>query len=40
VPRPDPALSALAESLRALDLSRTTPLEALLFLNEAQKRLK
>jgi DNA mismatch repair protein MutS len=40
VPRPDPALSALAESLRALDLSRTTPLEALLFLNEAQKRFK
>jgi DNA mismatch repair protein MutS len=39
-PRPDPALSALAESLRKLDLSRTTPLEALLFLHEAQKRLK
>ena len=39
-PRPDPALSALAESVRTLDLSRTTPLEALLFLHEAQKRLK
>jgi DNA mismatch repair protein MutS len=39
-PRPDPALSALAESLRKLDLSRTTPLEALLFLHEAQKGLK
>ncbi len=39
-PRPDPALFALAESLRKLDLSRTTPLEALLFLHEAQKRFK
>ena len=31
---------ALAESVRTLDLSRTTPLEALLFRHEAQKRLK
>ena len=30
----------LAESLRKLDLARTTPLDALLFLHEAQRRLK
>jgi DNA mismatch repair protein MutS len=34
------ALHALADSLRELDLSRTTPLEALLFLAQAQKKLK
>jgi DNA mismatch repair protein MutS len=39
-PRSGSALHALADSLRELDLSRTTPLEALLFLAEAQKKLK
>jgi DNA mismatch repair protein MutS len=39
-PRISPALHALGDSLRELDLSRTTPLEALLFLAEAQKKLK
>ncbi|GAC1608402.1 MAG: hypothetical protein NVS4B10_23670 [Myxococcales bacterium] len=37
---PVAAHQALAEQVRGLDLARTTPLEALLFLAAAQKQLK
>jgi DNA mismatch repair protein MutS len=36
---PAPKVSALEEALRALDLSRTTPMDALLWLHEEQKKL-
>ena len=40
VPSPAaPAPIALEEALRALDLSRTTPMDALLWLHEQQKKL-
>ncbi|HYY52640.1 MAG TPA: DNA mismatch repair protein MutS, partial [Myxococcales bacterium] len=39
VPAPAPA-PALEEELRALDLSRTTPMDALLWLHEQQKKLR
>ena len=42
-PPPEPAdlrAAELLESLRALDLPRTTPLDALLWLNEQQKKLR
>ena len=36
----DPGATELAEALRAVDLSRMTPLEALLWLHEQQKKLR
>jgi DNA mismatch repair protein MutS len=39
-PPPDPRAKALAEALGALDLSRTSPLDALLWLHEQQKKLR
>jgi len=41
-PLPSPALapSAVEEALRGLDLSRTTPLDALVWLHEQQKKLR
>jgi DNA mismatch repair protein MutS len=36
---PDPRLDQLAQALGALDLSRTTPMDALLWLHEQQKKL-
>jgi DNA mismatch repair protein MutS len=39
-PPPDPRAAALAEAVRGLDLSRTSPLEALLWLHEQQKKLR
>jgi DNA mismatch repair protein MutS len=39
-PPPDPPAKALAEALGALDLSRTSPLDALLWLHEQQKKLR
>jgi DNA mismatch repair protein MutS len=40
VPEPKPVTPPLTEELRKLDLSRTTPLEALLWLHEQQKKLR
>jgi DNA mismatch repair protein MutS len=43
LPAEDPATSAaraLADALRGVDLSRTTPIEALLFLHEQKKKLQ
>jgi DNA mismatch repair protein MutS len=39
-PPSDPRATDLAEALGRLDLSRTTPLEALLWLHEQQKKLR
>jgi len=39
-PAVDPRAGQRAEALRGLDLSRTTPLEALLWLHEQQKKLR
>jgi DNA mismatch repair protein MutS len=39
-PPVDPRTTELAEALRGLDLSRTTPIEALLWLHEQQKKLR
>ena len=39
-PPSQPPKSALEEALRGLDLSRTSPLEALLWMHEEQKKLK
>jgi DNA mismatch repair protein MutS len=38
-PLPPPQASPLEDALRALDLSRTTPMDALLWLHEQQKKL-
>jgi hypothetical protein len=35
-----PPVSAVDEALRGLDLSRTTPMDALLWLHEQQKKLR
>jgi DNA mismatch repair protein MutS len=39
-PPADPRAAEVAEALRGLDLSRTTPLEALLWLHDQQKKLR
>ena len=39
-PPPPAPVPALEEALRALDLSRTTPMDALLWLHEQQKKLR
>jgi DNA mismatch repair protein MutS len=39
-PPPAPAAPSLAEDLGKLDLTRTTPLEALLWLHEQQKKIR
>jgi DNA mismatch repair protein MutS len=39
-PSPPPRSSGVEEALRALDLSRTTPMDALLWLHEQQKNLR
>jgi len=38
-PAPAPPASPVEEALRALDLTRTTPLDALLWLHDQQKKL-
>jgi hypothetical protein len=37
---PAPPPSLVEEALRALDLARTTPLDALLWLHDQQKKLR
>ena len=39
-PAPPPPVPALEGALRALDLSRTTPMDALVWLHEQQKKLR
>jgi DNA mismatch repair protein MutS len=40
LPTPPPRASGIEDALRALDLSRTTPMDALLWLHEQQKNLR